>query len=83
MGQEVHLIRRKNAKKEHVKPASLVLEQKAVEEAKKKEVPEDTREDDEPSEVDICLFGVFFINSVFQALSILISITSTNKKIFT
>ena len=50
-----------------------------MEEAKEKEVPEDTQEDDEPSEVDICVFGVFFINSVFQAISILVTITSTYK----
>jgi hypothetical protein len=72
-------IRRKSAKKDHIKTASLVLEQKTVEETKEKEVPEDTQEDDEPSEVkNVCLV-YFFINSVFQAISILITITSTYK----
>ena len=72
-------IRRKSAKKDHIKPASLVLEQKTVEETKEKEVPEDTQEDDEPSEVDNVCLVYFFINSVFQAISILITITSTYK----
>ena len=55
------IIRRKSAKKDHIKPASLVLEQKTVEETKEKEVPEDTQEDDEPSEVDnVCLVYFFY-----------------------